>query len=167
MRIHVPFRTLVAVLVAAAVAGTAGPAMALSYSHSGKTLAVYTESPANITTGVFSATILKGKKKNALIIEVTGQVFGGAHELCIESVTVNGRLADPSTGVFNLVCTGSTTESMTQTVSGVFVLDIDDAELASPGSFYGVPLDVVVDTATDASPGLNGSISVVVRMEKK
>ena len=44
--------------------------------------------------------------------------------------------------------------------------NVDAGELASPGGFYGQPLNVVVETNADVV-GLSGSISLVVQMEKK
>ena len=160
LRTRMMWSTILA-LCAASIAIDTGSAHALTRSYSGKTLALYSENPT-LGTGPYSATILKGKKKNVLVIETT--IASTGTSLCINSVTVNGMQAQPTTGAVNLVCTGVTTEYMSQAVSGVFFLDIDDAETASPGSFYNMPLNVVVSRASD---GPGQSISIVVRMEKK
>ncbi len=139
----------------------AGPAHAITSSFSGKTLALYSEM-ALLSPGPYTATILKGKKKNVLVIDVT--ISRAGTQLCINSVTVNGLLANPTTGAVNVVCTGVTTEFMSQTISATYWLDIDQAETASPGGFYNVPLNVAVAASSD---GGGQSASIVVRMEKK
>ena len=99
-----------------------------------------------------------------LVIEATASVLIGATFACIGDVRVNGLLANPSTGSFNTVCTPGSVSS-SQTISATYSLDIDDAEAFSPGVFVNQPLIVVVQTTTDTAGA--GSISVVVRMEKK
>ncbi len=141
------------------------PSHAFTKQFSGKTMGLFADNPTTVQGGTFTATIIKGKKKNVLIIESTVTVFGGGTDACLTEVRVNGVLAFPSTGFINVACT-PTSASGSQTLTATYWLDIDDAEAGHPGVFYGQPLNVVVKTNTDAI-GQVGSISVVARMEKK
>lgn len=59
---------------------------------------------------------------------------------------------------------------MSCNLSANFVIDLDAAELASPGCCYNVPLNVTLMAGTGTNPGAAGlpvDATMAVRMEKK
>lgn len=117
---------------------------------------------------LLSVTIEKGKRRRVLVIEATVEDRSAASILLRIGPSVNGlgvqgpsasENCDPATGV--TVCTAT----------GVWWLDLDAAEAASPGTYINQPLIVKlvggdVITADGPGPGPYGA-SLVVRMVKK
>ena len=134
--------------------------------YSGKTLALFAGSGVN--PGSMSATILKGKKKYALVIEAKvtlADTSGAELSLLLPIVNGFGGLVQPNalSGVTTTKCAPGGSGC---SVSGTYWMDIDAAESVSPGSFYNMPLNVSLGIAVSNLSAATSS-SLVVRMEKK
>lgn len=121
------------------------------------------------------ATLAKGNKKKVVTVDatITSGMPVPMPMILSMGATLNGVAMEPTTGVY-MDCAGT---AMTPwfggplagcTVSATFWLDLDQAETASPGTFIGLPLTVVL-VGGDAS-GMGGppvSASMNVRQEGK
>ena len=148
-----------------ASADTISPGKESAFASSADVSPLPNSDPAN---PLLSVTIEKGKRRRVLVIEATVEDRSSALILLrigpsVNGVGVQGPNAsvncDPANGV--TVCTAS----------GVWWLDLDAAEAASPGTFVGQPLVVKLVggdaiTADGPGPGPYGA-SLVVRMVKK
>jgi len=127
-------------------------------------------------------TIAKGKKKNVLTVEATlasGLLAPFAPWTLSMGVDVNAIPMEPGTtfpfsveqdcgsdsfgGPFASIAEGCN-------LSANFMLDLDAAELASPGCCINVPLVVTLTAGEGGNPGIAGmpvEASMAVRMEKK
>ena len=126
---------------------------------------------------VLTATIVKGKQKHVITVDgmVRLDLPPGVATLSL------GARVDVPCGWLEMHPTGTmgTMWSALQecpnvgmgcTVTGTFILDLDAAELASPGCFINQPLTIRLE-AGDAGPGGGAGqpvdVSMIVRMEKK
>jgi len=145
---------------------TASPGLPITYSSSGKTLAVFTDTQAGGVANV-SATILKGRPSRVVTITVTYNGTGGnpgPMAVCLSNVSINGLVAAQPSQIECNRC-----DSIDCVISGTYVVDVDSAETNNPGAFYGQPLVV---SATGTTQNINGGsplgrVSLVARMEKK
>jgi len=126
---------------------------------------------------LLTAQILKGKKKRVLTADATltsGLLAPLVPWTLSIGVDVNGIALYPNATYPDSIVqdcgAGAALPAAGCTVSGHFIIDIDAAELASPGCCYGVPLNVTLL----AGPGplaLGGGVpteaTLAVRMEKK
>lgn len=122
---------------------------------------------------VLAASIVKGKKKHVITVDamVRLDLPPGPATLAL-GASVNGREMDP-TGTMGTMWSAlqeCANVGMGCTVTATLIMDLDAAELASPGVFINQPLTITL-WAGDAGPG-GGigqpvDVSMIVRMEKK
>ena len=115
------------------------------------------------------ATIAKGKKRNVLIINTEANVFlAQAGGYCLgATLAVNGfyQLAQPPAGQ-GVACGQCNYNACV--IHGTYWLDIDAAEAAHPGMFYGVPITVSHSgTPNNVANTSTGNAVLTVVMEKK
>jgi hypothetical protein len=134
-------------------------------SISGKTIGLFAGSGVN--PGTMGATILKGKKKHVLVIDVkvTLADTSGA-EVSVYQPTVNGLGSVQPIALSGITTTKCGVGGSGCSVSGTYWFDIDAAEVALPGTFYNHPLNVSINIAV-SNPSAATSTSMVVKMEKK
>jgi len=128
---------------------------------------------------VLTATIVKGKRKHVITVDamVRLDLPPGPATLSL-GATVNwdvpacGLEMHP-TGTIGTVASAlqeCPNVGMGCTVTGTFILDLDNAELLQPGCFINQPLTIILN-AGDAGPGGGVGqpvdVSMIVRMEKK
>ena len=132
----------------------------------------------NLLTGpVLTATIVKGKKKHVITVDamVRLDLPPGVATLSL-GADVNwhtcGLEMHPtgSIGTFASALQECPNVGMGCAVTGTFILDLDAAEMVSPGCFIDQPLTITL-WAGDAGPGGGAGqpvdVSMIVRMEKK
>jgi len=126
-----------------------------------------------LTGPVLTATIVKGKQKHVITVDamVRLDLPPGVATLAL-GADVNGREMDPtgSMGTFWSALQECPHVGMGCTVTATLIMDLDAAELASPGHFINQPLTITL-WAGDAGPGGGAfqpvDLSMIVRMEKK
>lgn len=130
-----------------------------------------------VPTPLLVGQILKGKKKTVLTVEATlasGLLGPGLPWALSMAVDVNGIPMNPGT---------TYPDSVVQDCSGVlafgafgcnlsanFMIDLDAAEVATPGCCYNVPLVVTLLAGPGSSPAALGfpvDATMAIRMEKK
>jgi len=126
---------------------------------------------------VLTATIVKGKPKHVITVDgmVRLDLPPGVATLSL-GADVNwhtcGLEMHPTgtMGTFESALQECPNVGMGCTVTGTFILDLDAAELVSPGCFINQPLTITL-WAGDAGPGGGDGqpvdVSMIVRMEKK
>ena len=138
--------------------------------------------PGPAPAALLTATILKGKKKTVLTADATltrGLLAPFAPWDLSIGVDVNSIPLTPgTTWPFSIVqdCgsefPGGPYTGIAEgcTVSGHFMIDIDAAEVASPGCCYNIPLVVTLTAGPGTNPFIAGipvEATMAVRMEKK
>lgn len=125
--------------------------------------------PLNTVT-LLTASIVKGKKKQVLVVEAT--LSGGSSPVSGTlslSVDVNGVEAEPRGFGGNRVrqqCQDGSFAGLCA-VTGTWWLDLDAAELADPGVFINQPLTVTLKGGDGGGPQSDGKVTMSVRMQKK
>jgi len=122
---------------------------------------------------VLTAVIEKGKKKHVITVDamVRLDLPPGVATLSL-GASVNGLEMHPrgTMGTFWSAFQECPNVGMGCTVTATLIMDLDNAELASPGSFINQPLTILL-WAGDAGPGGGVGqpvdVSMIVRMEKK
>jgi hypothetical protein len=115
---------------------------------------------------VLSAQIEKGKKKRVLEIEGTVVIDPVPADTGLGiRVTVNGLPAKP-VGSFYQVEHLCTATFVNCALTGTWHVDLDAAELASPGVFINLPLSIDL-TALVGAGSTTGSATIRARMVKK
>ena len=122
---------------------------------------------------VLAATIVKGKNKHVITVDamVRLDLPPGVATLSL-GADVNGREMDPtgSMGTFESALQECPHVGMGCTVTATLIMDLDAAELASPGQFINQPWTITL-MAGEAGPGGGDGqpvdVSMIVRMEKK
>jgi len=122
---------------------------------------------------VLTATIVKGKKKHVITVDamVRLDLPPGVATLAL-GADVNGLEMHPtgSMGTFLSALQECPNVGMGCTVTATLIMDLDNAELLSPGHFINQPLTITL-WAGDAGPGGGEGepvdVSMVVRMERK
>ena len=122
---------------------------------------------------VLTASMVKGKKKHVITVDamVRLDLPPGMATLAL-GADVNGRQMDPSgtMGPYWSALQECPNVGMGCSVTATLIMDLDAAELASPGVFIGQPLTITL-WAADAGPGGGAGqpvdVSMIVRMEKK
>lgn len=161
-----PVRANATLLLAGAllVAGTT-PAQA-QQAVSGKSLAVMDgdfDPSAGCLADVPIGTIQKGKKNSILTVHLTASSIKNGSVPRIFSPEVNGyAIAGPSS-----IDGPAQSQYDNTSVSGVWWLDLDQAEASHPGEFVGKPLAILIDQLCNASGGGGFHVTAVARMSKK
>ena len=122
---------------------------------------------------VLAATIVKGMEKHVITVDamVRLDLPPGVATLSL-GADVNGHEMDPTgtMGTFESALQECPNVGMGCTVTATLIVDLDAAELASPGVFINQPLTITLWTG-DAGPGGGVGqpvdVSMIVRMEKK
>jgi len=122
---------------------------------------------------VLTATIEKGKKKHVITVDamVRLDLPPGVATLSL-GADVNGLEMHPTGGMgtWKSALQECPNVGMGCTVTATLIMDLDSAELLSPGSFINQPLTITL-MAGDAGPGGGVGqpvdVSMIVRMEKK
>ena len=121
--------------------------------------------PAGVTP-LLTATIVKGKKKNVLVVEAmlsTGASLSSSY-LYLRT-DVNGYEIEPLSGGSSQVrtdCNGFCT------LTAAWWLDLDAAEAAHPGVFINQPLTVTLRGGEGSpSPQSQGKVTMSVHLQKK
>jgi hypothetical protein len=175
---HAVVNVLVLSVTCALVGSAAAPTFAASTSP-GKASVFASSTGVPLAPGfspLLAATIVKGKKKT--VLAVTAMYTDGPYaptpvvkRVLGLSVSVNGVLMQPSGSPQGAVidCGFANPPPSACAVSGTWWLDIDAAETANPGVFYGQPL-VITLTGGDLSGGvligvqsMDASLSAVVQ----
>ena len=110
----------------------------------------------NCNTAPLTGTIAAGKKKTVLRLDATVSVNNDpSTEGCYVSAYVNGISLNP------VINSGSnsmdTALGARCTITGTYWLDMDSAEMASPGMFIGQPLVIEVDAGSESTGGMGDS----------
>jgi hypothetical protein len=122
---------------------------------------------------VLTAAIVKGKPKHVITVDgmVRLDLPPGVATLSL-GADVNGLEMHPTgtMGTFESALQECPTVGMGCTATATLIMDLDAAELASPGHFINQPLTITL-WAGDAGPGGGDGepvdVSMIVRMEKK
>ena len=123
--------------------------------------------PQAVTT-LLTATIVKGKKKNVLVVEATLSTGSSSSSSYLYLRTdVNGYEIEPldsgGSSQFLTFCNGTPC-----TLTAAWWLDLDAAEAAHPGIFIKQPLTVTLRGGEGLpSPQSGGKVTMSVRMQKK
>ena len=142
-------------IVVALIAFIAATSHADELLSPGKSAAAARLESAQLNTGpLIQLQLLKGKRKRLLMLSAT--VATSISGFVFVEWGVNGVGAP---GDLGQACNGSCT------VSGTRWLDLDALELANPGLFIGVPLNVEVEVS--ASNAANADVSVTATLVKK
>jgi hypothetical protein len=122
-------------------------------------------------------TLAKGAKKKVIVVEATmtsGGIAPVAPMVLSMFATLNGVKMEPTGAVLGAVadCGGTALGPLPPmfgcTLSATFWLDLDQAETASPGTFIGLPLTVVLNGGDVAlGGGMPVLVSMAVRQEAK
>jgi hypothetical protein len=163
------------VAIAALVIAPVGPNQAFGASTGPGKKSAFESSDFNgfgdIPAGVsplLTATIVKGKKKNVLVVEATLSTGSSPSSSYLYLRTdVNGWEIEPLDG-------GGSSQVLTDcngtpcTLTAAWWLDLDAAEAAHPGVFIGQPLTVTLRGGEGSpSPQYDGKVTMSVRLEKK
>ena len=118
-------------------------------------------------TALLTATIVKGKKKNVLMVEATLSTgMSPSSSYLYVRTDVNGYEIEPLSGGSSQVLTNCNGTPCTLTAA--WWLDLDAAEAAHPGVFIKQPLTVTLRGGEGSpSPQLDGKVTMSVRMQKK
>jgi len=122
---------------------------------------------------VLTAAIVKGKPKHVITVDamVRLDLPPGVATLSL-GADVNGLEMHPTgtMGTFESALQECPTVGMGCTVTATLIVDLDNAELLSPGHFINQPLTITL-WAGDAGPGGGAGqpvdVSMIARMEKK
>src|SRR5262245_34387556 len=150
------------VLVGVAFVVVAGsPANGTMVRDLGRKGAYASAATASLTGGattLVTVTIQKGKKKHVLEVDgAVNETTNTATNLAI-AVRVNGLYLMEPTPIFQTE-EGCSNAAIGCTAHGTWWLDLDQAELANPGLFIGVPLVIELQgAATGTSPSGIGSV---------
>jgi len=155
---------------------TASPGFSQVSTSPGKRVAFETAKGISLPGGplpVLTAVIEKGKKKHVITVDamVRLDLPPGPATLSL-GATVNGLEMNPTgtTGTWHSAVQECATVGMGCTVTATLIMDLDAAELASPGSFINQPLTITLRAGDPAPGGGQGQpvdVSMIVRMEKK
>jgi len=122
---------------------------------------------------VLTAAIVKGKKKHVITVDamVRLDLPPGVATLAL-GADVNGLEMHPtgSQGTFLSALQECSNVGMGCTVTATLIMDLDSAELLSPGHFINQPLTITLwagDPAPGGGIGQPVDASMIVRMEKK
>ena len=122
-----------------------------------------------VLTPLVSGTIAKGKPHRVLVVE--GMIAAiGPGENAYTKPQVNGIDFEPTddvgTGLAASVNCASTA-TLACTATGTWWIDLDAAEAAHPGMFYGKPLNIVLGGFTNLNHGISVAAVMNARLEKK
>jgi hypothetical protein len=147
------------------------PTLSLAASVSPGKASVWTTQTGVLDMGgnfpTVTAQILKGKAKSVLEIHVDVSITGNPSMGAVFAVpNVNGGMPPSPNSLFQQ-CSATSTEICT--VSGVFWLDLDAAEAASPGTIVGQPLNINLQGGnwTFGGAGAVTTVTLTARMIKK
>jgi len=122
-----------------------------------------------VLTPLVNGTIAKGKPHRVLVVDGAITAIGPG-ENAYTKPQVNGIDLEPTDDVGNGLAAGvncPSTATLACSAAGTWWIDLDAAEAAHPGMFYGKPLQIVLNGFTDSNTG--GSVAAVMnaRLEKK
>lgn len=139
-------------------------------SSPGKNVAAATTVGVTLTNGFApaqSVQLLKGKKKHIVKVEATMVENTNAATVLAGNVFINGVQIDPGTVQLTEGCTVTFLYCSFQ---GTWWADIDALELANPGMFVGLPLDIRFDGIKQTTPSttaVTATISVFAQQMRK
>lgn len=112
-----------------------------------------------------SGTLLKGKKKTVVRVDVTHEYFSLSNQFRAMTVKINGKFPAPNFIVLNHIPACGPGNCV---VSATYWFDIDGQESVYPGQFYGQPLVVTFDSskAADANSIYNTTMAIAVVKKK-
>ena len=121
--------------------------------------------PATVSP-LLTATIVKGKKKNVLVVEAMLSTGASPSSSYLYLRTdVNGYEIEPLSGGSSQVLTDCNGPC---TLTAAWWLDLDAAEAAHPGVFINQPLTVTLRGGeVSPSPQVDGKVTMSVHLQKK
>jgi hypothetical protein len=122
-----------------------------------------------VLTPLVTGTIAKGKPHRVLVVDGTISSIGAGDNACAKP-QVNGIDFEPTDDVGDglgtcVNCPSTATVGCSAT--GTWWVDLDAAETAHPGMFYGQPLQIVFTGFTNSNTGGSAAAVMNARLEKK
>ena len=124
----------------------------------------YGDFDANGATPTITGTLLKGKKKNVVIVNVTFQWFALGGGFRPFYARLNNKFPAPNFVIINWLDSCSS-GMCARTIQ--YQWDLDEQELVYPGQFYGQPLVLTFDSNRTVDASSSYQIAFTMEMLKK